>query len=80
MYENLMVEECVGHYMAKMEKKHECVRHLAFMASPETSVSQLSDACDIMNQRFRLQDARELCTGLNAVHKQFWPRFMPEGS
>jgi len=63
-FDHLMVEECTAHWMAKMEKKHECVRHLAFMAPPDTSVAQLSQACDRMNQRFQVHDARELCEGL----------------
>jgi hypothetical protein len=74
-FDHLMVEECTAHWMAKMEKKHECVRHLAFMAPPDTSVAQLSQACDRMNQRFQVHDARELCEGLNLVHAAFWPRF-----
>lgn len=75
-FEKLMIDECTAEWMTKMEKKHECVRHLAFMATPDTTVDQLSRACDAMNQRFKVQDARELCTGLNAAHAQFWPRFM----
>lgn len=71
-----MVEECTAKYMTKMEKKHECVRHLALQAIPHASVADLSEACDRMNERFTVQDARELCVGLNAVHAAFWPRFM----
>jgi hypothetical protein len=73
---NLMVEECTAEYMMKMEKKHECVRHLAFQALPHTSVADISQACDRMNEMFTIDDARALCTGLNAVHAQFWPKFM----
>jgi hypothetical protein len=72
---NLMVQECVSEYMTKMENKHECVRHLAFQASVDSSVSQLSQACDLINQRFTKEDAIDLCTGLNKVHASFWPRF-----
>jgi hypothetical protein len=75
---NLMVEECTAKYMTKMEKKHECVRHLAFQALPHTSVSDISKACDRMNESFTVQDARALCTSLNAVHAQFWPKFMQD--
>jgi len=72
----LMVEECTAKYMTKMEKKHECVRHLTFQALPNTSVSEISRACDRMNDMFTVEDARGLCTSLNAVHAQFWPKFM----
>lgn len=72
----LMIEDCTAKYMTKMEKKHECVRHLTFQAPPATSVADISDACDRMNESFTVRDARELCTGLNAVHAAFWPRFM----
>ena len=73
---NLMVEECTAEYMTKMETKHECVRHIAFQALPHTSVSDISQACDRMNESFTVDDARGLCTALNAVHAQFWPKFM----
>lgn len=73
---DFMVEECMSKYMSKMEKKYECVRHLAFQASPDTSVADISQACDQINHKFTVDDARELCTSLNAVHAQFWPRFV----
>jgi len=74
--DNLMVEECTAEYMMKMEKKHECVRHLAFQALPHTSVADISHTCDRINEVFTIDDARTLCVGLNAVHAQFWPKFM----
>jgi len=74
--DSLMVEECTAEYMTKMEKKHECVRHLAFQAPTHASVTDLSQACDRMNEAFTVDDARSLCVALNAVHAQFWPKFM----
>lgn len=62
-------------YMSKMSAKTECVRHLAFVAAPEASAAQISDACDRMNERFTVGAARELCMGLNDVHASFWARF-----
>ncbi len=76
LLDNLMVEECVAEYMTKMEKKHECVRHLALQAPPQTSVVDISKACDHMNEAFTVEDARSLCTSLHAVHARFWPKFM----
>jgi len=73
---SLMIEECTAEWMMKMDKKHECVRHMAFMAVPDVTVSQISQVCDNMNQKFRIEDARNLCTGLSSVHAHFWPRFM----
>jgi len=73
---SLMVEDCTAKYMSKMEKKQECVRHLAFQATPQTSVHDISRACDRMNDVFTVDDARGLCTALNAVHAEFWPRFI----
>ena len=72
---HLMIEECAAEYMTKMNTKRECVRHLAFLAKPPTSVAQISQVCDAMNTQFTVEDARDLCTGLNAVHAQFWSRF-----
>jgi len=72
---NLMVEECTAEWMEKMSKQQECVRHMAFMASDGTSVTDLSNHCKGMNQRFTVADARQLCEGLTDVHQQFWPRF-----
>ena len=75
LLDNFMVEECVAKYMTKMQKKHECVRHLALQAPPQTSVVEISNACDRMNEAFTIDDARGLCTSLHAVHAQFWPKF-----
>jgi len=72
---HLMVEECTADWMTKMNKKHECVRHMAFVAPAGTSVADLSAQCSAMNQNFLIEDARELCQGLSAVHEQFWQRF-----
>ena len=71
-----MIVDCAASYMAKIENKDECVRHLAFQALPQTSVSEISKACERMNDVFTVKDARELCMGLNDVHASFWPRFM----
>jgi len=73
--DHIMVEECAARYVAKMNNKTECVRHLAFVASPHASVRDLSGLCDRVNADFTVQGARELCLGLNAVHAAFWPRF-----
>lgn len=70
-----MIEECIGEYMAKMQNKYECVRHMAFTAAEGTSVTDLSNQCDNMNTRFLRSDARDLCIGLTNVHSHFWPRF-----
>ena len=71
-----MIAECVGHHMMKMSKHNECVRHMAFVAPPTATAADLSKYCESMSQVFSVADATQLCTGLNDVHKQFWPKFM----
>jgi hypothetical protein len=71
-----MIRYCTADYMKRMNDKQECIEHLAYVASPHSTVAQLSQACDALNERFSVDDARRLCTELSRVHAAFWPGLM----
>jgi hypothetical protein len=74
--DNHMIQDCTAQYMMKMNRKQECVKHLAYVADPQSTVAQLSHACDALNERFTVQDARRLCTDLAGAHAAFWSQLM----
>lgn len=68
-----MRNECVAEWMSKMTSQESCVDYLAQVSSGSCSVAELSAACDQLEKRFTVADARSLCDKISDAHDAFWP-------
>ena len=70
-----MMDDCVVNWMQKMSSQKSCLGYFSRVASPACSVADLEHACRLTSENFRLQDAQNLCQGLQNAHADFWPTF-----